>query len=68
MGLTEKVRLPWMPLFLIIFAVSVWCIAQALGTYLAGGDIRRPLVVLAVSLLFLGSWSVLLLLRYRRTH
>ncbi len=64
MNSPSKAQSIWLPIFLIMLAVTVWCVAQAVGTYLAGNDIRRPIVVLSAWLAFIGFWSALLYWRY----
>ena len=62
----------WQPLLMLMLALLAWGLYHAAGAYFAPGtqqvraDYRKPLVVLACMLTFLGVWAVLLLRRSGR--
>ena len=56
----------WKPLLAVMGAVTLWCVYQAIGTYLSGNDVRKPLIVMAVWLAFIGGWVLMLYSRGRR--
>ena len=52
----------------IMLAVLVWGAILAAGAWTFNHDIRRPLVVMACVLGFLGFWGAMLASRRRRTE
>jgi CHASE2 domain-containing sensor protein len=52
----------------IMLAIVAWGAVHAFGAWTFNHDARRPLVVLACVLGFLGFWSMLLAARRRRLH
>jgi hypothetical protein len=50
----------------IMAALFLWGSLHALGAYLYDLDVRKPLVVYAFMLLFLGGWLLALLVRDRK--
>ncbi len=56
----------WAPLFGLMGVISLWCIYLALGSYLRGHDVRKPLIILTVWTAIGGGWSVLLYWRFLR--
>ena len=56
----------WQPLLVLMLALLAWGLYHAVGTYQTGGDVRKPIIVLACMFVFLGAWGVLLFRRNRR--
>jgi uncharacterized membrane protein len=50
----------------IMVAVLVWGLVHAVGTYLFDGNLRRSLVLIGSSVIFVEFWLVALWLRARR--
>jgi len=49
----------------IVIGIVAWGIVLAIGDYHANRDLRRPLIILACVVLFVGFW--LTMLRFRRS-
>jgi hypothetical protein len=56
----------WAPLLGLMGVISLWCVYLAVGSYLRGHDIRKPLIILGVWLAVCGGWGALLFGRYLR--
>lgn len=56
----------WRPILAVMLAVTLWCVYQAVGTYRTGSDVRKPLIVMAIWLFFIGGWLLMLYFRARR--
>ena len=46
--------------FWIVLGIVGWGVVLAIGDYLANHDPRRPLIILACVILFVGFWLVML--------
>jgi hypothetical protein len=62
----------WLPLAILAAALIAWAALFAAGAYFEIGvdnprhDVRKPLIILASMLTFLGLWGLALWLRKRR--
>jgi len=50
----------------IMIAVAVWGLFHAFGAWTFNHDARRPIIVIACVLAFLGFWQTMLVVRRRR--
>jgi hypothetical protein len=64
----------WLPIILLVSALTVWACLFAAGAYLNLGadqprhDIRKPLIILGSMLIFLSLWGLALWLRTLRSR